>query len=478
MVVENDFHPMLMDSMLEQHKKILIDFVNSFLATFDCLSKDELMARINRLNYIGFRRKENIDESCGYADAEFNSSTKKIIISDKHKNSDANIIKSLLYNELIHAASYHSEKNLDSCFNQYNLNRVGLNREIVEFDANYDGPGFEEGELLEEIMTEYYNTLLLQKEGIDFQGTSVIQNYCFAQDYVEYHGTGYYNIAALGQIYDFLFGKEILYAKFHDGNEFRKKFNDLFDNTDIFADKFNDEGFRVPSYSKFVAEREVMERYRTACKMFVKLFEKKNINSINSIVDLFQNKDFDTFLNMLVKTRGKFDETTEINGKLYLLIKEFEANLVSSLFGNKIDEKEIKTSIYLTLEKIYSENNNIDLDNIQYSVFYDGRFHGIYLVVGDEKYIIDFRTLSQDIDYVKLKNVSECGFSKEDIEQCSKDCHMDISHAKMANIFNPVSMKTFIENDGKLYNHHGEEIVLESLKKYSTAISDSQSRAK
>ena len=34
MVVENDFHPMLMDSMLEQHKKILIDFVNSFLATF------------------------------------------------------------------------------------------------------------------------------------------------------------------------------------------------------------------------------------------------------------------------------------------------------------------------------------------------------------------------------------------------------------------------------------------------------------
>jgi len=479
MITEKDFNSTLIGTISEQHKKILIDFSNNFLATFnDYISREELLNRINKLKYIGFGK-------CGSADAEYISSTQQIIISDKHNTSDANIIKSLLYHELIHAISYHSEKDLDSCFNEYETNRTGLNRQNVEFDAEYEGPGFDEGELLEEIMTEYYNTVLLQREGIDFKGTSILKNYCFDQDYVEYHGTGYYNIAALGQIYDFLFGKDILKAKLYDGNDFRKKFNKLFENAGIFDDIFNSEDFKVPSYSKFVAQKNAMERYKTACKMFVELFKQKYKNSINNFTDLLNNNEFNTFLNMLVKTRSKFDESTKINEELFLLTKKLEKNLVTELFGSEIEDNEygldtsnIETSLFLAIEKICNENENIDLNNIRYVVFYDNHFKGIYLLIGDDKYIIDYRTLSQEINYAKLKRFSECGFSKEDMDMYSREYNMDISDAEFATIINPASRMTFIVKDGKIYNYHGEEIVLEDFKKYSSTPSESKAHSK
>lgn len=486
MVTEKDLKSELIEIISEQHKNIIIDFINNFLTTFkDFITKEEILSRINRLEYIGFERQENIKERCGRADAKFIISDQKIIISIRHKKSESNIIKALLYHELIHATSYHKEKDLDSIYNKYETYRIGLNRGIVDLDEEYDGPGFSEGELLEEIMTEYYSTVLLKKEGIDFNGVSILNNYCFNQDYVEYHGTGYYNVAALGNIYNFLFGNELLKAKLHDGNNFRNMFNKIFNKTDIFDDIFNDEDFKVPSYSKFVAQRDVMGRYKIACKMFVEIFKRKNSGNIKSITDLLNNRDFNTFLNMLVKTRSKFDESNKINGELFLLIKTLEKNLVNELFDNKeknnqygIDNSDIETSLFLVIEKIYAENKDIDLNNIKYAVFYDNHFKGIYLIIGDEKYIIDYKTLSQDIDYAKLQRFSESGFSKAEIDMYSKEYKMDIGNASFATIINPVSRMTFILNNDKLYNYHGKEIAMEELKKYSTSISFGKSNLK
>ena len=486
MVTEKDLKPELIEILSEQHKNIVIDFINSFLTTFkDCITREEVLTRINILKYIGFERQENIGERCGSADAKFISSSQKIIISNRHKTSENNIIKSLLYHELIHAISYHKEKDLDSCNNKYETYRTGLNREMVDFDEEYEGPGFIEGELLEEIMTEYYSTVLLKKEEIDFKGISILKNYCFDQDYVEYHGTGYCNVAELGNIYNFLFGRELLKAKLHDGNNFRKIFNKIFDETDIFDDMFTDEDFKVPCYSKFVAQRDIMGRYKIACKMFVEIFKRKNSGNIKSITDLLNNRDFNTFLNMLVKTRSKFDESNKINGELFLLIKTLEKNLVNELFGSKekenkygIDNSDIETSLFLVIEKIYSENKNIDLNNIKYSVFYDNHFKGIYLIIGNEKYIIDYKTLSQDIDYAKMQKFSEYGFSKDEMDMYSKEYKMDIVNASFATIINPVSRMTFIEKNDKLYNYQGKEIIIDELKKYSTNITDSKLHSK
>ena len=188
---------------------------------------------------------------------------------------------------------------------------------------------------------------------------------------------------------------------------------------------------------------------------------------------------------MLVKTRNKFDKETKINEELFLLTKELERSIVSELFGSEmrdnqygVDTDDIETSIFLVIEKIYNENENIDLSNVKYAVFYDNHFKGIYLMIGDEKYIIDYRTLSQDISYGKLKSFLDYGFSKEDIDMYSREYKMDISNAEFATIINPVSRMTFISNNGKLYNYQGKEIIIEKYNNYITNISDNKSHSK
>jgi len=482
MIIKQNFKQELIDTMSEQHINILIDFANNFINTFgNRMTKEELLKRINKLNYIGFEGDIQTISKCGSANAIFSSAENIILISKKHKGSSDNIIKSLLYHELIHCISHHSEKNLDAINNNCYLARTGLNRSGLEFDSKYDGPGFDEGDILEDIMTEYYATIMLKKEGIDFNGTYTLNKYNLSEDYVEYHGTGYMEIAALGEIYDFIFGDEIFKAKFYDGNDFRKKFNATFKNTNIFDDDFNDLEYEVPAYSKFVAQRGPMERYKTACHIFVHLFKEKYKNSINEVKDLLNNKNFELFLSMLVKTRNKFDNSTKINRELYMLTKELSKNLVNELFGNKIkdnkygvDTEDIESVLFLTIEKIYTENNTIDLNDVKYAVFYDDNFKGIFLTIGNQKYIIDYKTLGQNINYAKLKQFSNSGFSKDDIEMYSKDYKMDISNAEYASINNPASIVTFILKDEKLYNHNGEEIIIGNFNNYTTSKNDNK----
>lgn len=188
---------------------------------------------------------------------------------------------------------------------------------------------------------------------------------------------------------------------------------------------------------------------------------------------------------MLVKTRNRFDNSTKINDELFLLTKELEKDFITELFGNKIkdnqygvDTSNIETSILLAIEKIYSENENIDINNIKYAVFYDSHFKGVYLMIGEEKYIIDYRTLSQDIDYTKFKKFSDCGFSKEDMDIYTREYNIDISNAEFATIINPVSRMTFIVSNGKLYNYHGEEIIIDNFSNYSVDIKGNKAHSK
>ena len=170
MITENDFSPQLIDTMDEQFKRILVDFCNNFLVVFpNSISKDELLIRINKLKYIGFENKSDVNLSVsGDDDARFNSSYSNIAVSLKHYNSEFNILKSLVYHELLHAISYHKEIDYDTIY-KAELYRGGLNREQIEviIDNKYDGT-HKEGEIFDEIMTEYYNTLLLKIENINF----------------------------------------------------------------------------------------------------------------------------------------------------------------------------------------------------------------------------------------------------------------------------------------------------------------------
>ena len=220
-------------------------------------------------------------------------------------------------------------------------------------------------------------------------------------------------------------------------------------------------------------------------RIFVEIFKQKYKNEINDITDLLKNTDFNTFLNMLVRTRNKFDETSKINEELFLLTKELEKGVVSELFGNSLkdnqyglDTTNIETSIFLAIERIYGKDRNIDLTNIRFSVFYDNHFKGIYLLIGDDKFIIDYRTIGQEIDYAKFRKFSDSGFTKEDMDSYSREYKMDVSNAEYATIINPASRETFIVNNGKLYNHSGEEITIDNYYNYSTSVIDNKAHTK
>lgn len=473
MITENDFNQELRNSMTSEFKSILIDFVNNFLNTFKgILTKEEVLDRINALKYIGFEgtNPNYLYFKCsGNQDARYeNEMIHEIIISKRHINSDKRIIKSLLYHELLHAVSEHIEKDEDTLLSG-RMWRTGLKREVVPYKSGE--PGFNETEILDEIMTEYYNTIMLKNEGIDLDNRKILNSNCFFENYVEYHGTGYIEMAELGRIYDLMFGEELMKAKFIDGNEFRKKFNEIFKDTNVFANIFNDEGYDVPNYSKFVAQRDVIERYKTACKMFVVIFKNKHMGDINSIDDLLGNEEFQNFLNMLVKTRSKIDNSTKVNEELYLLTKELETTLALELFGKQMNENEfgldtrdIETIIYLTIERIFGNDKNINLDNVKYSVFYDNNFKGILLIVNDKKILIDYKTLGQDFDYVEFQKFSGRGLSQEELDNYSSEYGIDISNAEFATTTD--RRKMFIIKDGKLYNHYGQELELSQYQNY------------
>ena len=473
MITINNFNDELISTMSDYHKKVLVDFANNFLDTFgDCISEEVLLNRLNKLKYIGFERPENIIERCNTCDAQFiEGKNPLVVISLNNKNASEEKIKSLLYHELIHAVSYHYERDLDSKYNQYPTYRIGLFRESVEYDT--DGPGFSEGSILEEIMTEYYNVVLLQKEGIDFNGTYTLRRDMFTEDFVEYHGTGYYLTVGLGQIYDLLFGKKLLMAKLHDGNDFRTEFNEIFNKTDVFKGKFEDEDCEVPSYSKFVAEKNVYDRYSSACKMFITLIKEKYKDQINNINDLLQLEDLSKFMSMLIKTRYRGDDNANIQSYLYLLIKNLEKDLAHEFFGNQIQENEygrdtedIDLAVFIAIEDIKKSEPSIDTSNLKYSVFYDKRFKGVLLQVDNQYYVFDYRSIGQEFGYTKFKKFTESDFSEEELQYYSEQYKMDVKDASYATVSAALNRATFIMKDNVLYNHYGNPLPLNGMKSY------------
>ena len=65
--------------------------------------------------------------------------------------------------------------------------------------------------------------------------------------------------------------------------------------------------------------------------MICKYFSGK-INPKLIIGNFLCLNEFNTFLNMLVKTRSKFDESTKINEELFLLTKELEKNYIKNTY--------------------------------------------------------------------------------------------------------------------------------------------------
>ena len=470
MITENDIAQNLINTMDEKFKKILIDFCNNFLKVFpNAISKNELLSRINKLVYIGFEQNDIRLKVSGEADARFNSSFRNIAVSLKHFNLEFNKLKSLIYHELIHAISYHAEIDYDT-INKQEICRSGLNRGQVDvvIDDKYDGY-YAEGDIFDEIMTEYYNILLLEHENINLTQTNILSS-DFEQDFVMSHGTGYQEIAGLGRIYDYFWGQELLYAKLHDGNNFRNTFNNIFKGSGIFDHIFPD--IPLTEYSKFVGERGTFERYRTACKIFVKFLKNKYSNQEFPINIFLLNAEITAFMEFLIKTKTKGNDTeSQTNHELYILLRELEVNLLRELTNSKPIQNEhyninIDAIIYDAFIKLCSSNPGLNLNELNYQYFNHDDFIGIIIYFENKKYLINAEDFSQNNNFVQAQTFSEFGFSTEEIQEYSKEYGINISNAEFFTIYTHLGTKSFILSEGQLYNHHGYKIETSNFQKY------------
>jgi len=268
MVTINDLSKNLVNNSNIIFINIIIDFINDFINTFNILSKEEILNRINRLEYIGISKNQY---KVFDADATFGSGIYfYIALNSKYENYPQDTIKSSIYHELIHCVSSYYENN--------------ELKEGLCLDVN-------NGTLFDEIMTDYYAQLLLFKRNIYNYRRDIIANNETYQEYIDSYRIGYNIFSSLGKTYDFIFHNDLLEAKFVNLKRFIDKFNILIKELDI--NSFD--------YNSFINEKDYHKRLFNISEIFVKylinFYEKNNIKRTEIIYD----QKINCFINMLSK---------------------------------------------------------------------------------------------------------------------------------------------------------------------------------
>ena len=430
----NEISQGLLDNTDDQLKPYLVDFCNQFLKTFpNMINKDELLNRLNKI--------KKVDFGAISSDGDTNYNDMAVTIHDKFKN-DPERCKSVVYHELIHVVSIHDEKNLD-----YGEKNEMFHAGLYRGDAFVTDEYFiTENQILDEIMTEYYNTKLLEHEGIKLGGEHMLCSYgFFGKDYVEYKGTGYFSLAGLGQIYDYLFGDYLMQAKLFDANKFRTYFNETFKDID-----YNIDAEALP-YSKFVNEEGAFERYETAIKMYGRILETEIVKDrfdINEFVS--RNIEFQSML-------PKREELGEIrvNDQIYDKFMEEEKRVL--LNNIKYDDElnvseEVMFSVYEVIKELKSNNPDFPLDNLSFNSFNDNNYSGVIVSINDVQYL-------SSIDNSKTQNRTTAQFQplpEEAAVLYSNEFNIDVENPLFARDYS--STYSLIKNGNDYYNRFGEKV--------------------
>ncbi len=276
---------------------IVIDFLNNFYNTYKVLSKEEILERINKLEYIGYNKDQYTLDEDEYA--TFGSGIYYYVaLNSKYKDDSYAKHKSYLYHELTHALSNHMEDK-----NEVN----GLNT------------SFNDGLLLDEIMTEYYSQILLMNENINNFHIKVFnesKNYLL---YSSYYGNGYHLYMPLAKIYDYIFQNDLLKAKFIDTRVFNHKLNDIINKANI--------NF---SYKDLVDERNYKKRYYQITEFFIK-YLVYHYKSNNLDINLLPNdRDIEIYLSLI--NQEVINNITIPNRELYFYLYN---EVYNSLYKDK-----------------------------------------------------------------------------------------------------------------------------------------------
>lgn len=467
MITKNDFKPELINSMDATFVNSLLDFANSFMAVFpNSMNKQVLINRINNLKYIGFEN-DSLPISCKNGDNGIHDINYSMIVVNKNFiGHSIDEIKAILYHELIHSISLHSEKDLDLNFN-FETVRAGLNRTVVKDDIIIERD--QENEVLDEIMTEFYCTQILQYENIKLNDKYILQCKNFEKDYVESQGLGYRNLASLGNIYNYLFGQQIFQAKFYDGNDFRVWFNNTFSDVERLKDTLN--GNKITKYNSFVSERNVFDRYKTACELFKTLFRTKYNNNDMNINSLINNNDIKYFMSMMIKTIDNLEfDTPKIKDEFYFMLEKFEYDLViEKLKQNKtyVDNQNInedyKFQIYRMFKNVLKQDQNLDFNKLNYQFINDkNHFKGIIINIENKTYLLNEYDDNQKLNMCEFKEFTS------DMQNIVKELGFSNNNLKYATIYDATGIHTIIESNGVFYNYSGEEVISSSKYNFIT----------
>jgi hypothetical protein len=270
MITINDLSENLVNNSNSIFITIIIDFINDFIETFNILSKEEILKRINRLEYIGVEKDQY---KVFDADATFGSGIYfYIALNSKYQDSPFSTIKSFMYHELIHCLSSHYEDN-----------------ELKEGLCL----GVNNGTLFDEIMTDYYAQLLLFRRKIYNYRRDIITIKPDYQEYIDSYRIGYNIFSSLGKTYDYIFRKDLMEAKFIDSRPFINKFNSLIKELNI--NSFD--------YNSFINEKDFHKRLFNISEIFVKyLISSYENNNIDKIEIMYDQK-INCFINMLSKEK-------------------------------------------------------------------------------------------------------------------------------------------------------------------------------
>ena len=213
---------------------IILSFLNNFYNTYKVLDKEEILNRINRLEYIGYEDKTkgyycNTDKAC------FGSGFYYYIALNKNVN-DKNLIKAYLYHELIHCISLHYENN--NLVSGYN-NETSTN-------------------IFDEIITEYYTHKLLINENININNKFIYNKNNNYELYSEYNACGYHEYMGLGEMYYSLFLDTLLEGKLISNDLFINEFNNIVSTNNLDL-----------TYEDFITNKDPNKRYIDITILFI-----------------------------------------------------------------------------------------------------------------------------------------------------------------------------------------------------------------
>ena len=283
-ITKEDFSKEFLARFGDKEKQYILDFCNTFQKTFpNVLDKKSIIERISRISGI----KENgHDDRMGYSLSA--NDTGKTIYRDmtiiylpgQQERNERNSI----YHELNHIISFKGKTG------PVGTQEIGLWMEGFIFTDEKSDDFYEENEAFDEIMNELYTIKMLETEG-RYQKKELVRQSPTMLDMrkisTSYKGNGYIDRAYLAEIYDEVFGEELLKAKYLERKSFEERFNRDFNNLEIKVSNTDS----MPQFSKIGIQisENIEDAEQTAISIWKQKTKEKVKNGTFNLYDYLKS---------------------------------------------------------------------------------------------------------------------------------------------------------------------------------------------